>query len=70
MKDRVNKSMGIVFVYYEKIKRDLNRILIYECRCNERLKGKDEVSNLPTRLEYTVIIHWVCDSNPHYRGLG
>jgi hypothetical protein len=29
-----------VFVYYEEIKRELNRILIYECRCDERLKLK------------------------------
>jgi hypothetical protein len=28
------------FVYYEEIKRELKRILIYECRCNERLKSK------------------------------
>ncbi len=26
------------FLYYEMIKRDLNRILMYECRCDERLK--------------------------------
>ncbi len=37
-------------VYYETIKRDLNRRLIYECRCDERLKGKTERS---TRLTYT-----------------
>ncbi len=29
-------------VYYETIKRDLNRRLIYECRCDERLKVKGE----------------------------
>ena len=32
------------------IKRELKRILIYECQCNERLKDKDEGS---TRLTYT-----------------
>ncbi len=32
------------------IKRDLNRKLIYECRCDERLKTKDEGS---THLGYT-----------------
>ena len=37
------------FVCHEQIKRELKRILIYECRCNERLKGKDEGS---TRLYY------------------
>ncbi len=31
-------------------KRDLNRRLTYECRCDERLKSKDEGS---TRLTYT-----------------
>ena len=37
-------------VYYESIKRDLNRRLIYECRCDERLKANSEGS---TRLTYT-----------------
>jgi hypothetical protein len=32
------------------IKRELNRRLIYECRCDERLKDKAEES---TRLAYT-----------------
>jgi hypothetical protein len=39
-----------VVVYYEEIKRELKRILTYECRCNERLKSKDEASTL---LVYT-----------------
>jgi hypothetical protein len=39
-----------VVVYYEAIKRELNRRLIYECRCDERLKAKAEGS---TRLAYT-----------------
>jgi hypothetical protein len=37
-------------VYYEAIKRELNRRLIYECRCDERPKAKAERS---TRLAYT-----------------
>jgi hypothetical protein len=37
-------------VYYETIKRGLNKILIYECRCDERRKAKVERS---TRLVYT-----------------
>jgi hypothetical protein len=37
-------------VYYETIKRKLNKRLIYECRCDERLKTKPEGS---TRLTYT-----------------
>ena len=36
-------------VYHETIKRELNRRLIYECRCNERLKTKVEEF---TRLEF------------------
>jgi hypothetical protein len=36
--------------YYESTKRELNRRLIYECRCDERLKTKTEGS---TRLTYT-----------------
>jgi hypothetical protein len=39
-----------LFVDYETIKRKLNRKLIYECRCDERLKAKAEGS---TRLTYT-----------------
>jgi hypothetical protein len=34
-------------VYYEEINRDLKRIFVYECRCNERLNAKVEGS---TRL--------------------
>ena len=32
--------MVFIFVYYQSIKGDLNRRLIYECRCDERLKSK------------------------------
>ena len=39
-----------VVVYYESIKRELNIRLIYECRCDERLKSKDGGS---THLTYT-----------------
>ena len=41
----------VKFVYYEAIKRELKRRPIYECRCDERLKTKDEGS---TRPVYTV----------------
>ena len=44
------RFFGSFFVYYEEIKRELKRILIYECQCNERLKTKTEGS---TRLTYT-----------------
>jgi hypothetical protein len=40
----------IFIVYYEETNRELKRILIYECRCNERLKANAEGS---TRLVYT-----------------
>jgi hypothetical protein len=40
------------FVYYESIKQELKRRLIYEYRCDERLKTKNEESILLTR-------HWV-----------
>ena len=38
------------FVYYESMNRELQKRLIYECRCDERLKTKAEES---TRLVYT-----------------
>jgi hypothetical protein len=44
-------SDGIGVVYYEKTKRDLNRILTYECRCDERLRVKG--CERSTRLGYT-----------------
>jgi hypothetical protein len=41
-------------VYYETIKRKLKRRLIYECRCDERLKAKTEGSkrHAYTGLQY------------------
>jgi hypothetical protein len=41
------------FVYDEKTKREPKRILIYECRCNERLKAEVEGY---IRLGYTGLI--------------
>ena len=35
-------SVSMDFVYYEEIKREQHRRRIYECRCDERLKGKTE----------------------------
>ncbi len=37
---------GLVVVQYESIKRGLKRRLIYEYRCDERLKKKNEESTL------------------------
>ena len=39
-------------VYYETIKRELNKRLICKCQCDERVKAKAERS---TRLAYTVL---------------
>jgi hypothetical protein len=41
------------FVCYESIKRELKRRLIYEYRCDERLKTKNEES---TRLTDTGLV--------------
>jgi len=48
--EKVRSNCMFIVVYYESIKRELNRKLIYECRCDERLKVKTEGS---TRLVYT-----------------
>jgi hypothetical protein len=42
-----------IFVYYETIKPELNKRLVYECQCGERLKAKAEGS---TRLTYTGLL--------------
>ncbi len=47
----MGKDLQVEFVYYEMTKRKLNKRLIYECRCDERLKTKGERS---TCLTYTV----------------
>jgi hypothetical protein len=39
------------FLYYESIKRELNTRPVNECRCDDRLKTKDEES---TQLTYTL----------------
>jgi hypothetical protein len=43
----------LVVVYYESIKRELKTRLIYEYRCDERLKTKNEES---TRLADTGLV--------------
>ena len=40
----------LMFVYYVSIKGETKKRLIFECRCNTRLKSKDEES---THLTYT-----------------
>ena len=39
-----------IVVYYESIKGELNKRLIFECQCDTRLKAKDEGS---THLTHT-----------------
>ena len=39
-RDKDDSVRGVLVVYYEEIKRELNRRRIYECRCDERLKVK------------------------------
>jgi hypothetical protein len=40
----LTRSLSGFFVYYESIKRKLNKRLILDCRCDVRLKVKDEGS--------------------------
>jgi hypothetical protein len=58
----------LFFVYYEEIKWELKRILIYEWRCNERRKAKTEGSKRSTmnclrtgqlKLETIEIYNWL-----------
>jgi hypothetical protein len=51
LKSETNENKD--FVYYESIKRELKRRLIYEYRCDERLKTKTEES---TRLVDTGLV--------------
>ena len=55
-------------VYYESIKRKLNKRLIYECRCDERIKVKAEGSTLLTHTGHRVFglerIERVCRDIP------
>jgi hypothetical protein len=43
-----------LFVYYESIKRELKRRLIYEYRCDERQKTKNEESTSLTDTRLVV----------------
>ncbi len=45
-----------ILVYYESIKRELKTRLIYECRCDVRLKTKVEKSTHRSDMSH---IHWV-----------
>ena len=45
--------LSLKFVYYESINRELQRRLIYEYRCDERLQTKTKEF---TRLAYTGLV--------------
>jgi hypothetical protein len=45
---------SLLVVYYKEIKRELNRILIYECRCDERLRAKAEGSTYSLHVSHTL----------------
>jgi hypothetical protein len=42
----LKKTKVRLFVYYETIKREINTKIIYECRCDGKLKTKTEGSRL------------------------
>jgi hypothetical protein len=54
----------LTMVYYEVIKRELNRRRIYECRCDERLKVKVEGSSHTLGREGDWNLRW----DPWYQG--
>jgi hypothetical protein len=41
----MTRNLGYMYVYYEEIKREVNRRLIYECRFDERPKGNADVGS-------------------------
>jgi hypothetical protein len=45
-------GVNLFVCFYETIRRELNKRLKHECRCDERRKAKAE---RPTRLGYTVL---------------
>ncbi len=51
-KHRSGPGLRFSMVYHETIKQELNKRPMYECRCDERRKGKAERS---TRFTYTVL---------------
>jgi hypothetical protein len=59
------KVLGVV--YYEVIKGELNRRLVYECRCDassdDRLKGESEVctSDFGKRVFFGIYFYMYCD---------
>ena len=47
------EKLSMIVVYYESIKREIKRRLIYEYRCDERLKTKNEEA---THLTHTGLV--------------
>jgi hypothetical protein len=56
-----------IVVYYEEIKRELNRRLIYECRCDERLNDETEGSVRLTDIH--VVYYESIKREPKIRGI-
>ncbi len=56
-----------MFVYYESIKRELKRRLIYEYRCDERLKIKNEESTHLTDTGLVVELEHLNDKDEVHR---
>jgi hypothetical protein len=51
---RISTSAFTLVYYYKSIKQEIKTRTIYECRCDERLKTKDEKSTLLTYTRYTL----------------
>ena len=50
-----NDNFRGLFVYYQSIKRKLNRRIILVCRCDERLKGKSYYNGI---IYFVVYYEW------------
>jgi hypothetical protein len=51
-------GLPVFFVYYEETKREIKRILIYECRCNEGLKCCIKTPKKKTMVKWTGLL-WI-----------
>ena len=51
-----------LFVYYESIKRELSKRLIFECRCDARLKGVVYYESINRELNKRLIFDSRCDA--------
>jgi len=63
----VSSNQGI---YYEEIKRGLNRILIYDCRCDERLirsKATCPMKKVNKKVYFSPLV-FICNRESDSRG--